>query len=60
MAAVLSAVDCGCVVAVVWTPTAPGRGGLVAGLQPNVDPLEQGVAEQAGQGQREQRQTAPA
>ena len=52
LAAILSAVDCGCVVAVVWTPAAPGRGGLVAGLQADVDPLEQRVAEEAGQGER--------
>ena len=48
---------CGCVVDVVdvvWTPAAPGGGGLVASLHAEVDPLEQGVAEEAGQREGEQ------
>ena len=52
--------DGGGVVAVVGTPAAPGRGGLVAGLQPRVDPLEEGVAEEARQRQGEQGKAAPA
>ena len=45
--------DCGCVVAVVRTPAASRGGGLIASLHAEVDPLEQGVAQEAGQGQRE-------